>query len=303
MTSFEIIIDDTLYNLTQNGSDKYNILSPINDFEDGNWQYGYFNDYIFNNIALTALSASEREKIPNYSQSQLRKACNNLRLTDTQADNGLGSEIAEILLYAIMKEHYNALPAVPKIYCKQNPNMYAFGADSVHIVLGDDTFSIWYGEAKFYNRIDKEQLKTVANSVHNSLKTAKIRKENSIITDLRELDIELGNDARKDIIFSLLDSKTSIDKLKPLLHIPIMVLYECDLTASQTELTDDYKNELKKLQLENAKSYFSIQDEICTDIFKYADITFHLIYFPVPDKKKVVDIFTKNAKFYRESVQ
>lgn len=303
MTSFEVIIDDTLYNLTQKGSDKNNILSSINDFEDGNWQYCYFNDFIFNNIGLTALSASEREKIPRYSQSQLRKACNNLRLTDSQSDNGLGSEIAEILLYAIMREHYNALPAVPKIYYKQNPNMYAFGADGVHIVLEDNTFSIWYGEAKFYKKIDKEQLKTIANSVHNSLQTAKIRKENSIITDLRELELELGNDVRKQMIFSLLDSKISIDKLKPHMHIPIMLLYECELTASQTEISDEYKSKLKKIQLENAKSYFSIQDEICKDVFKYTDITFHLIYFPVPNKARVVDIFTKNATFYREIVQ
>ena len=303
MTSFEVIIDDKFFNLVQNGSEKNNILSTINDFEDGHWRYDYFNDYIFNNIGSTALSASEREKIPNYSQSQLRKACNNLRLTDTQKDNGLGSEIAEILLYAIMKEHFNALPAVPKIYYKQNPNMYAFGADGVHVVLEDDSFSIWYGEAKFYKEIDGEQLKTIANSVHNSLQTAKIRKENSIITDLRELDIELGNDTRKEMIFSLLDSKTSIDKLKPHLHIPIMILYECDLTAKQTELSEKYKNELKQIQLEKSKSYFSIQDEICKDIFKYTDITFHLIYFPVPNKEKVVDIFTNNAKFYRKKLQ
>lgn len=303
MTSFEVIIDDTLYNLTQQGSDKNKILSPINAFEDGHWQYGYFNDYIFNNIGLTALSANEREKIPRYSQTQLRKACKNLRLTDSQADTGLGSEIAEILLYSIMSEHFNALPAVPKIYYKQNPNMYAYGADGVHIVLEKDTFSIWYGEAKFYKEINREKLKVIANSVHNSLQTAKIRKENSIITDLRELDKELGNDSRKGIIFSLLDSKTSVDKLKPHLHIPIMLLYECSLTASQTELTDEYKDKLKNLQLENAKAYFSIQDEICNDIFKYTDITFHLIYFPVPDKSKVVDLFTKNAKFYRENIQ
>ena len=35
MTSFEVIIDDTLYNLTTQGNDKENILSAINDFQDG----------------------------------------------------------------------------------------------------------------------------------------------------------------------------------------------------------------------------------------------------------------------------
>ena len=202
-----------------------------------------------------------------------------------------------------MKEHYNALPVIPKIFDKQNPKMYAFGADGVHIVLDEDDFSIWYGEAKFYEKIDLPQLKKIANSVHNSLETAKIRKENSLVTDLRDLEELLKNDSRKDNILLLLDDKTSIDKLKPHLHIPIMILYECELTAKQHELTDDYKNRLKSIQMENAKSYFAIQDDLCKDnIFKYSDITFHLIYFPVPNKDKVVNIFTSYAEVLRKSV-
>lgn len=303
MTSFEVIIDDTLYNLTTQGNDKDNILSAINDFQDGDWWYEKFNDYIFDNIVLTALSAAERAKIPNSSFSQMKKACRNLRLSTSDKDNGRGSEIAEILLYAFMKEHYNALPVIPKIFDKQNPKMYAFGADGVHIVLDEDDFSIWYGEAKFYEKIDLPQLKKIANSVHNSLETAKIRKENSLVTDLRDLEELLKDDSRKDNILLLLDDKTSIDKLKPHLHIPIMILYECELTAKQHELTDDYKNGLKSIQMENAKSYFTIQDELCKDrIFKYSDITFHLIYFPVPNKDKVVNNFTSYAEVLRKSV-
>lgn len=303
MTSFEVIIDDTLYNLTTQGNDKENILSAINDFQDGDWWYEKFNDYIFDNIVLTALSASERTKIPNSSHSQLKKACRNLRLTTSQNDKGRGSEIAEILLYAFMNEHFNALTVVPKIFNKQNPNMYAFGADGVHIVLDENDFSIWYGEAKFYEKIDAKQLNTIATSVHNSLKTAKIRKENSIVTDLNELNQVLGTDSRKEVILSLLDDKTSIDKLKPHLHIPIMVLYECELTASKKELTNEYKDELKRIQIENSKLYFATQDTLCKDdIFKYSDITFHLIYFPVPNKDKVVDIFASHAEFYRKTI-
>lgn len=299
-TYFEIVIDDTLYNLIQKGSDKYNILSEINDFQDGDWWYEKFYNYIFDNIVLTALSAEERKKLPNSPYSQIKKACRNLRLTDSERDNGKGSEIAEILLYAIMKEHFHALSAVPKIFYKQNPNMYAFGADGVHIVLDENDFSIWYGEAKFYEKIDNIQLRTIANSVHNSLQEYKIRKENSIITNLNDLEEELGDDKRKDIILSLLDEKTSVDKLKPHLHIPIMILYECELTANQKELSEEYKEELKNIQTKNAESYFSIQNEICKDIYKYENITFHLIYFPVPDKSKVVENFTTIAESYRK---
>ena len=49
-----------------------------------------------------------------------------------------------------MKHHYGALSAVPKIFYKQNVQDNAKGADSVHIVLNNNDFSIWFGEAKFY---------------------------------------------------------------------------------------------------------------------------------------------------------
>ena len=70
----------------------------------------------------------------------LKKACKNLRLTNSNVDNGEGSEIAEILLYAFMQEHFKALSVVPKIFYKQNSNIYALGADSVHIVLEKNGF-------------------------------------------------------------------------------------------------------------------------------------------------------------------
>lgn len=76
----------------------------------------------------------------------LTESVKNLRLVDT--DNGQGSEIAEIVLYGIMRYYYGALPVVPKIFANDN----AKGADSVHIVLDDKgDFTLWLGEAKFYS--------------------------------------------------------------------------------------------------------------------------------------------------------
>ena len=80
--------------------------------------------------------------------SSLRKVAKNLRISN---DTGKGSELAEILLYGVMKHHYKTLPVVPKIFYKQNCQDNVKGADSAHIVLEDDgSFSLWYGESKFY---------------------------------------------------------------------------------------------------------------------------------------------------------
>lgn len=299
---FEILINDTFYNLTQAGNnDKLkNVLSEYNDYEDGKWRYERFEDYILNNLVLTCLSASEREKIPDNSYSQLKLACNNLRILDTD-DNGKGSEIAEIMLYGIMKDFYKAVPAVAKIFFKQNVNDFAKGSDGFHIVLTEDDFSIWYGEAKFYKTIGKTQLTTIANSVCNSLDSKKLRKENITALDLSDLSIILKDCSNKDEIIEYLTLNKSLDELKKKLHIPIMLLYECPITASAVELTDEYKEKILEDQKKIAEQYFPIQDEKCKSIFKYDSITFHLIYFPVPNKEQIVNSFISKANFFRGS--
>ena len=77
------------------------------------WKYIHFNDFIFNNICETALFEDEHSKLVNEPLSSLRKVAKNLRISN---DTGKGSELAEILLYGVMKHHYKALFVVPKSF-------------------------------------------------------------------------------------------------------------------------------------------------------------------------------------------
>lgn len=276
---------------------KYN-LSMVNDYEDGKWRLDVFLEYIWDNIAETALSAEEREALGGRPSSLLTKAAKNLRITDNDISGG---EIAEILLYSIMRNYYNALPVVPKIYYKQNVNDFAKGADSVHIVIEDNgKFSLWLGEAKFYNDISNARLDTVVNSVYETLSSDKIRKENSIIVGLKDIN-NLGiPDEILDKIKELLSGDTSIDRLKPHLHVPILLLHECEITASSHAIDDAYIDAIRSKHAERATAYFSKQITKCKDaVYLYSEITFHLILIPVPNKKDIVDKFVERAKMYR----
>lgn len=181
---FDILIDESFANLCSDKSitpkENKSVLSIINDFQNGKWRYGRFNEFIWNNIAQTALSSRERASLADQNHSQMINAAKNLRLTDKDTV-GEASELAEIVLYAIMKRHFGALPVVPKIFYKQNAQDNAKGSDSVHIVLKDGDFSIWFGEAKFYNSIEDARLPSIVTSVKNSLDTKKLKKENSIV--------------------------------------------------------------------------------------------------------------------------
>lgn len=195
---FDILIDDLFLNMCQDKTlsplDNKYVLSLVNDFEDGSWRYSKFQNFIWDNIAETSLSKKERDKLVCKSHSTLIAAAKNLRLTDAD-EMGSGSELAEIVLYGIMKYYYHALPVVPKIFYKQNSQDNAKGADSVHIVIEDDKdFSLWFGEAKFYNNIEDARLNAIVESVSNSLQTDKLKKENSVITNILDIDLLIDND-------------------------------------------------------------------------------------------------------------
>lgn len=295
--NFEILIDDRFIDIFPNTTltpvVNKSVLSLVNDFEDGEWRYENFENFIWDNIILTALSAQEREKMIEQSRTKLRAAAKNLRLTDKAGDKGKGSELAEIVLYGIMHHHYKALPVVPKIFYKQNSKDYAKGADSVHIVLeGEDDFSLWFGEAKFFDSIENVRLSQIVTSVRNSLDTEKLKKENSIITNALDIDRLVANQELAAKIKDALDAKRSIDQIKPKIHVPILLLHQCSITASTKEMNDAYRKNVKKYHHERASAYFKKQiSALSGTVTKYDEIKFHIILFPTPDKEELIKRF------------
>lgn len=302
---FEILINDDYLNLVQEKGplpvDNKTVLSMVNDFEDAKWRREKFENFVWDNIALTALSAQEREKLAGKSASTLRAAAKNLRLTDKEGDKGKGSELAEIVLYGIMHHHYKALPVVPKIFYKQNTQDNAKGADSVHIVLeGDDSFSLWFGEAKFYNSIENARLASIVESVGNSLITEKLKKENCIITNMADVDRLVENKELVAKIKFTLSRDNSMDNIKPILHIPILLLHQCSITAGSKEMNNQYREKLREYHLDRATAYFKRQIEDLSDkVAKYSSIKFHIILFPVPDRQELIDRFSNAVAYHK----
>lgn len=302
---FEILINDDYLALVQETEltpiENKTVLSLANDFEDEKWRRRKFNSFVWDNIALTALTDQEREKLAGKSDSTLREAAMKLRLTDKENDKGKGSELAEIVLYGIMQHHYKALPVVPKIFTKQNVQDNAKGADSVHIVIeGEDAFSLWFGEAKFFNSIENARLGDIVESVGNSLQTDKLKKENSIITNMAEVDRLVKNKDLAAKIKLALSPDNSMDNIKPILHVPILLLHQCSITAGAKEMNNEYRTRLREYHIERATAYFKKQVETLADkIAKYSSIKFHIILFPVPDRQELVDQFTNTVAFYK----
>lgn len=299
---FEILIDDSFSNLVETEltpTENKHVLSLINDFENGEWRYSKFQNFIWDNIAETALSLKERQCLIGQHQTILTACAKNLRLADNDVGGG-GSELAEILLYGIMRHHYKALPVVPKIFHKQNVQDFAKGADSVHIVIeNENDFSLWFGEAKFYDSIEDVRLYPIINSVENSLSVDKLKKENSIITNISDLDDAISDITLRNNIKNTLKQSESIDNIKPKLHIPILLLHECEITKEYNSLTDDYKRRLIEHHKDRAISYFTKQINKLKELHKYSEIKFHIILFPVPSKSNIVEKFIANTQHHK----
>lgn len=303
---FDILVNDCFINFNPDREnilpdDNDFLLSVVNGFEDGHWMKKNFQDFVFNNIALTALNAEERAKCVDYSYSALTEAAKHLRLIE---DKGKGSEIAEIVLYGIMKHHYKAIPATPKIFYKQNDNDNAKGADAVHIVLTEDgDFQLWLGEAKFYNSIEDGRFAEPLNSVEQMLKTPILRKEIGVMTSLHELDHQIRDIELVERIKKALQGDVSIDDIKPHIHVPILLLHECNITAGTKRLDDTYRHAIIDYHTERAASFFEKQIKKLENVDNYGCIQFHLILFPIPKKDEVVDWFLNRAKSMKEDAE
>ena len=289
---FDILIDDSFVNFNPNSVEitpdtNDFLVSLVNGFEEGHWMKKNFQNFIYNNIAETALKAEERIKIVDDSYSCLVESAKHLRLIDKDGvdeetkkkDKGRGSEIAEIVLYGIMKHHFNAIPAIPKIYYKQNDKMNALGDDSVHIVLTKDgDFQIWLGEAKFYNDLEDKRFGEPLDSIAQMLNPAIIRKEIGILTGLNELDVVLRDNLEMlEKVKSVLKNFTSIDEIKERLHVPILLLHECEITNCATRLSEEYKKKIIAYHYDRAINYFKKQIIKFKDYVDYDKINFHLI--------------------------
>ena len=113
--------------------------------------------------------------------------------------------------------------------------------------------------------------------------------------------IEIDDETRTSIRDSL-SNMNSIDSLKEIINIPILLLHECSLTAAISEITEAYLERVRSYHKERAISYFQKQADALSDIFKYSSLTFHLILFPVPKKEPIIESFVSEVSHYRGKI-
>lgn len=200
-------------------------------------------------------------------------------INDDIADKYLRrGEFGELILHLLLRDNFNTIPLLSKIYFKDSMGHAVHGFDSVHIQ--PETESLWLGESKLY--LDpKKGLIELIKDIKEHIKLDYLNAEFSLISKkVMHFEESMEVKAWKRALSSTTKLK---DKLKEI-YIPLLCTYSSDLFTKFNdeeikEFVDEYAEEVNKL-----KSYF---DERNDHPFK-SKINIVLILFPVKCKVELV---------------
>lgn len=205
-------------------------------YELKQWRYEQFANWLFDNHLLDfALTHSDLDKINRYTAiERIRVAAKNI----FQSGNLNRGEFGELILHGIIKEAYDTIPAISKIYFKDGPNETVKGFDAVHIVSDYDGLELWLGEVKFYNEI-KRAVTDVTAEIEAHFQMDYLKKEFAAITNKIEKTFP-----HYDKLVKLLDPNTSLDDVFKCICVPVLLTYDSDLVLKHREFNDAYLEEM-----------------------------------------------------------
>jgi hypothetical protein len=239
-------------------------------YEMKEWRYSQFATWLFDEHLLDfALRYSEFKLVDGKTApKKLREAAK----TIFQSDNIKRGEFGELMLHGIIKEAYNTIPAISKIYFKDSPNDTVKGFDAVHIISNDEGLELWLGEVKFYNDFARA-VRDVVAEIATHFEKNYLRNEFAAISN--KLDKAFPH---YDKLVKLLDPNTSLDDIFKSVCVPVLLTYDSQCVAMHQEFNDAYLKEIKP-EVNNNHTYF-LEKVRCP-------VKIHLFLLPLEDKKKL----------------
>lgn len=239
-------------------------------YELKQWRYNQFADWLFDEHLLDfALKYSEFKMVDGKTApKKLREAAKII----FQTDNIKRGEFGELLLHGILKEAYETIPAISKIYFKDGPNETVKGFDAVHVIADDEGLELWLGEVKFYNDFYRA-VYDVVPEIEVHFEKVYLRNEFAAITN--KIDKSFPH---YDKLVRLLDPNTSLDDVFKAICVPVLLTYDSPLVAKHREFNDAYVNEILPEIEANHKAFLAKVK---------CPVKIHLFLCPLEDKSKL----------------
>ena len=252
-------------------------------FESRQWRKDQLVDYLFEYLPEFALTYSEFENLTGENVvAKMRQVVMSIYQSEKFKNRG---EFGELLLHAIIRETYNTLPAISKIYYKDGPNETVKGFDAVHVVVTDDTLELWLGEVKFYKNIS-DAISDVIKEINQHIETSYVR--NEFIAFTNKIDTKWPH---ADRLKTLLHPNTSLDDVFSNTCIPVLLTYDSTILAKYNNKCDEYVQEISE--------EFQRFHKIFCDKLGEFPLTIHLFLFPLNTKAELINSLESKLKIWQ----
>ena len=272
---FNIIIhkDDTF-------PDLYGVCAG---FESRQWRKEQLVDYLFEYLPEFALTYSELGNLTSENMvAKMRQVAASIYQSEKFKNRG---EFGELLLHAIIREIYDTIPAISKIYYKDGPNETVKGFDAVHVIVTDKALELWLGEVKFYNNISNA-ISDVIEELNQHIKTRYVRNEFIAITN--KIDTKWPH---ANILKTLLHPNTSLDDVFSNTCIPVLLTYDSTILAKYDNKCDEYIQEI-------SEEFQRFHKNFCDKLGEFP-LTIHLFLFPLNTKAKLINSLESKLKIWQ----
>lgn len=243
-------------------------------FECGEWRKDQLVEHLFDNyLPEFALSYSESQDLSlGNIVSKMKRAVAYVYQSEKFKSRG---EFGELLLHAIIREIYETIPAISKIYYKDRPNDTVKGFDAVHVVLkDDDSLELWLGEAKFYESISGA-IADVVEELYAHTERNYIRNEFIAITNKVNAEWPYA-----DKLKSLLHPNTSLDEVFERICIPVLLTYDSDVLKKHDKTTEEYIKDI-------GQEFRKVHERFCKRLGDFP-LTVHLFLLPLNTKEDLI---------------
>ena len=266
-----------------------NDLAMCAGYERGKWRSDQLADHVIEWLPEFALNHSDLQEIGFSNAVRMtKKAAKIVYQTEKYGKRG---EFGELLLHIVIRQIYDTIPAVSKIYYKSSTNKTVEGFDAVHVVRTPNGLELWIGETKFYSDLNRA-INDVSKEIIAHLKTNYLRSEFLLIKN--KID---PNWPEAKALTTLLDDTTSLDDVFKRACIPILLTYDSKTVMNHSSSNAIYiaavKEEITKAFEKLRKT---INDKYLLEFKNALPIAIHAIFIPLHEKKSFIAALDKRLK-------
>lgn len=258
-------------------------------FERGKWRNDQLADHVMEWLPEFALNYSELKEMGHHNAVRMTKKA--ARIVYQTEKYGLRGEFGEILLHIAIRQIYETIPAVSKIYYKSAVNKTVEGFDAVHVVKKDDGLELWIGETKFYNDVGKA-INDVCTEIVDHLETDYLRTEFLLIKN--KIDPSWPE---SDTLKALLEENVSLDDVFQRACIPVLLTYDSAVVnnsgKANQEYLDNIRNEVSHAYI---KMRARLKNEYEARFSQTLPLTVHVILVPLKEKKALIGALDARLK-------